>query len=85
MNSGVRFWMDSIVLLICTIGLMACQPRMEQVKEEDGAKIKDIQVTEMPTKVEIRVFSDFPLVYTAFPLIEPDRLVIDLAGVDLGF
>ena len=84
MNSGKRFWVDSIVVLICTSGLMACAPRMEQVKEADRTQIKDIQVTEMPSKVEIKVFSDFPLVYTAFPLIEPDRLVIDLAGVDLG-
>lgn len=72
-------------MLVWLTGLISCAPRMASVKEDSGLPIiKDIQVTEMPSKVEIRVFSDFPLLYTTFQLTDPDRLVVDLAGIDFG-
>jgi len=80
-----RIFLNIFFALVWITGLVSCAPRMVSVQEESGLpKIKDIQVTEMPSKVEIRVFSDFPLLYTTFQLSDPDRLVVDLAGVDFG-
>jgi type IV pilus assembly protein PilQ len=47
-------------------------------------EVKNIEVRDLPEMTEIRVESDQPLVYTAYQLSDPLRLVLDISGGKLG-
>ncbi|MCI0525895.1 MAG: AMIN domain-containing protein, partial [Nitrospira sp.] len=63
----------------CTTVQTAAQPQPNEVRE-----INNIAVNDLPEMTEIRVESDQPLVYTAYQLSDPLRLVLDISGGKLG-
>jgi type IV pilus assembly protein PilQ len=63
----------------CTTVQKAAQPQSNEVRE-----VKNIEVKDLPEMTEIRVESDQPLVYTAYQLSDPLRLVLDISGGKLG-
>ena len=54
-------------------------PQSDQMRE-----VKNIEVQDLPEMTEIRVESDQPLIYTAYQLSDPPRLVLDISGGKLG-
>ncbi len=63
----------------CTTVPKAAQPQTNEVRE-----VKNIEVKDLPEMTEIRVESDQPLVYTAYQLSDPLRLILDISGGKLG-
>lgn len=49
-----------------------------------AAMIQDVRVTEGSEKTIVEVEAEEPMIYTTFRLSDPDRLVIDMAEVDLS-
>jgi type IV pilus assembly protein PilQ len=63
----------------CTTVQKGAQSQTNEVRE-----VKNIEVKDLPEMTEIRVESDQPLVYTAYQLSDPLRLVLDISGGKLG-
>ncbi len=51
---------------------------------KERAEIREIQVLPSAEKTGVFIVGEDPMVYTAFNLSNPDRLVIDIVGVGLG-
>ena len=71
--------------LIC-MSVVSCSPKVAQVvaPEKGMAQIQEIQVLPTAEKTGVLIVGSEPMVYTAFNLSNPDRLVIDIVGVGLG-
>jgi type IV pilus assembly protein PilQ len=63
----------------CTTIQKSGQPQATQTRE-----IQNIEIRDLPDMTEIRLDSDQPMVYTAYQLSDPLRLVLDLTGAKLG-
>lgn len=50
----------------------------------EAARVQDISVTEGENGVEVSIKADGRIEYTAFQLSGPDRLILDMRGVDLS-
>ncbi|MFQ5456082.1 MAG: type IV pilus secretin PilQ [Nitrospirota bacterium] len=77
----------SINLFLCNISYSEVNApvSLEEIKTEDIKKeIKDIVVKEFSDKTVVMIKADTPILYTAFQLIDPLRLVIDMSGISLG-
>ena len=46
--------------------------------------IEDITVTDYPDHTEVVVVGQRPMIYTTFRLTDPERLIVDIAGVSFG-
>ena len=74
-------------LFITCVMMASCSPKVAQqivVPTKGKAQIQEIQVVPRADKTNVFVVSEEPMVYTAFHLSNPDRLVIDIVGVELG-
>ncbi|MEK7286841.1 MAG: type IV pilus secretin PilQ [Nitrospirota bacterium] len=73
------------LFFVCVL-MASCASKVAQVVVEDAKKpkIQEIQVFPANEKTGVFVVGDEPMVYTAFHLSNPDRLIIDIVGVGLG-
>lgn len=80
----IPFLFLAVVLLLQ--GMVACStiPKSVQPQETSVREIKNIQVNDLSDLTEIMIESDQPLIYTAYQLSDPDRLVLDLSNGALG-
>lgn len=64
----------------------ACAPQMSQVKTDAVPvnEIQNIRVAKGPEKTDVVVEGQQPMIYTTFHLTNPDRLIVDMAGIGLG-
>ncbi len=76
-----------MILIGMTMTLvLSCSPRSSQVMTRPSSlpAIQAIQVSPESDRTTIVVTGQEPIIYTAFNVEDPDRLVIDLPGVGLG-
>lgn len=73
------------LFLICVL-MASCSPMAAKtiVPARDMAQIQEIQVLPTAEKTGVFIVGEAPMIYTAFNLSNPDRLVIDIVGVGLG-
>jgi type IV pilus assembly protein PilQ len=73
------------LFLICVL-IASCSKMASKiiVPAKDMAQIQEIQVLPTAEKTGVFIVGEYPMVYTAFNLSNPDRLVIDIVGVGLG-
>ena len=73
------------IILFSTL-VVSCAPRVSQVKTDDLPvnEIQNIRVTKGPEKTDVVVEGQQPMIYTTFHLTNPDRLIVDMAGISLG-
>ncbi len=73
------------LFLICVV-MASCSGMASQTvtPTKERSQIQEIQVLPTPEKTDIFIVGENPMVYTAFHLSNPDRLVIDIVGVELG-
>src|SRR6185295_17888858 len=77
--------MSLVIGSLVVVSLSACSPKEVPVKPvAESQEIKDIQVVDLPEKMQIIVEAEQPMVYTTFRLTDPLRLVLDLAGTAVG-
>ncbi|MFQ5597714.1 MAG: type IV pilus secretin PilQ [Nitrospiria bacterium] len=55
-----------------------------EIDASPSTEIQEIRVVERDGKKVIEIEGEEPMIYTTFHLADPDRLVIDMAGVSLG-
>ncbi len=67
--------------LILSCSLKAVTP---QSQDRMTASIQDIRVLQEAEKTRVEIEGEEPMIYTTFKLSNPDRLVVDIADVDLG-
>jgi len=72
-----------IVLSALGVSCVVAPPK-SQIDSSPSSEIQDIRVVEEDGKMTIEVEGEEPMIYTTFHLSDPDRLVIDMAGVGLG-
>ena len=73
-------------LFAACILIASCSPKVSQVLMPTKVKtqIQEIQVLPTAEKTGVFIVGEEPMVYTAFNLSNPDRLVVDIVGVGLG-
>lgn len=73
------------VILFSTLTL-SCSPMASQVKTEASPanEVQNIRVTKGPEKTDVVVEGQQPMIYTTFHLTDPDRFIVDMAGITLG-
>ncbi len=79
-------WVRMTAILMISAFGMSCvvtKPKA-QIDSSPSTEIQDIRVIEENGKMTIEVLGEEPMIYTTFHLTDPDRLVIDMAGVSLG-
>jgi type IV pilus assembly protein PilQ len=76
---------ELFVMLLVSV-LVSCAPVVSQVATPvaEKSQIQEIQVLPDAEKTSVFIVGEEPMVYTAFNLLNPDRLVIDIVGVGLG-
>jgi type IV pilus assembly protein PilQ len=73
-------------MLIGMTLVLSCAPRSSQVMTRASSlpEIQAVEVSPGQDKTTVVVAGEEPILYTAFNVEDPDRLVIDLPGVGLG-
>ncbi len=73
------------LFLICVL-IASCSPMAAKtiVPAKEMSQIQEIQVLPTAEKTGVFIVGEDPMIYTAFNLSNPDRLVIDIVGVGLG-
>src|SRR5581483_6500293 len=73
-------------IILFSAVVSACAPTVSQVKTaaEPVNEIQNIRVTKGPEKTDVVVEGQQPMIYTTFRLTNPDRLIVDIAGIGLG-
>ncbi|GEM_PF-169417 len=67
--------------LVVSCGL---QRQGDGLKLPPAAMIQDVRITEGTEKTIVEIEGEEPMIYTTFRLSDPDRLIIDMAEVDLS-
>lgn len=77
---------NGTILVLLSIVLFACSPQVAQVVTDPSpiSEIQNIRVNQTAEKVELVVEGQQPMIYTTFHLTDPDRFIVDMAGVSLG-
>ncbi len=75
-----------VIMLIGMTLVLSCAPRSSQVMTRNASlpEIQTIEVSPEQDKATVVVVGEEPILYTAFNVEDPDRLIIDLPGVGLG-
>lgn len=75
-----------VMIPVLSVFILSCgfQIREQNPQFAPAAMVLDIRVTEGKGKTIVELEGEEPMIYTTFRLSDPDRLVIDMAGVDLS-
>lgn len=75
-----------LVIWVSGQGLSGCAsvPKTSQVQEAQPEEIRDIEVRDLTGETEIRVETGKPMIYTAYQLSDPTRIVLDLTEGEVG-
>jgi AMIN domain len=70
---------------VLTLWIVGCASTSSSLKGRDvPVEIKDLAVDARPDQTEVILAHHGPLNYFSFPLKDPDRLIVDLAGTTFG-
>lgn len=75
-----------VTVILFSTSILSCSPMASQVKTETlpANEIQNIRVTKGPERTDVVVEGQQPMIYTTFHLTDPDRLIVDMAGITLG-
>lgn len=75
-----------VMIPVLSVFILSCGFQIQEKKPQfpPAAMALDIRVTEGKGKTIVELEGEEPMIYTTFRLSDPDRLVIDMAGVDLS-
>ncbi|MEK7702444.1 MAG: type IV pilus secretin PilQ [Nitrospirota bacterium] len=86
MKGPLSYRIGLFLISVCLVSA-SCSPKLSRVVAREGdrkVKIQEIQILPTPEKTGVFIVGEEPMVYTAFHLSHPDRLVVDIVGVELG-